>query len=297
MNLRDNFISLQEEMFAYEKLYAMENASFKRINEELRNTMPSQYWKHLSSQDMFLNESNTEIDTFLSDIYRKKDFLIGIKHDSQFPTTLIQNKMTYPVPLLYYKGNPDLLDSSIPKISVVGTRNISQEGTKRTKQLIHMIQQQNKKTQIISGLAKGVDTIALRTAIELHMKTIAVIGKPITEYYPQENKKLQNDIAKQHLLISHVPFYRYKKEPFSAKRYHFTERNSVMASISNATIIVEASETSGTRTQARDCLKHNIPLFFLKSCYDTGLQWIRKAVSDGAYILENSDLLWQIIGK
>ena len=94
--------------------------------------------------------------------------------------------------------------------------------------------------------------------------TIGVIGTPINEYYPKENKKLQDEIAKDFLLISQVPFYRYAHEPFKHRSYHFPRRNMIMASISKATVIVEASDISGSLIQAQECLKQNKKLFIME---------------------------------
>jgi DNA processing protein len=117
-------------------------------------------------------------------------------------------------------------------------------------------------------LAKGIDTAALTGALEARGKVIAVIGTPIDEYYPKENKELQDYIASHHLLLSQVPFYKYKNEHFKARRYYFPERNKTMSALSEATIIVEASDRSGTLTQARACFKQKRPLFILNSCFE-----------------------------
>ena len=82
----------------------------------------------------------------------------------------------------------------------------------------------------MSGLAKGIDTAAHESAIEFKGKTIGVIGTPIDKYYPKENKQLQDKIAKEFLLISQVPFYKYAHEHFKSRAYHFPRRNMTMAS-------------------------------------------------------------------
>lgn len=67
---------------------------------------------------------------------------------------------------------------------------------------------------IVSGLARGVDTVAHETAIQNGGNTIAVIGTPITEYYPPENKALQDLIADKFLLLSQVPIWRYAQQDY-----------------------------------------------------------------------------------
>ena len=108
---------------------------------------------------------------------------------------------------------------------------------------------------------------------------IGVIGTPIDECYPKENRELAEAMIDEEgcLIVSQVPFYRYSVQPFKTKRYYFPERNELMAAISDATIIVEASDTSGTLTQARACEHQGRPLFIMRSCYeDRSLEWPRK---------------------
>ena len=99
---------------------------------------------------------------------------------------------------------------------------------------------------IVSGLAKGIDAAAHKTAIKQKGRTIAVLGTPLNTYYPKENSKLKNFIAHRHLLISQVPFVRYSKQsPFGNKLF-FPERNKTMSALTEVTVIIEASGTSGT---------------------------------------------------
>lgn len=74
---------------------------------------------------------------------------------------------------------------------------------------------------IVSGLAAGIDTVAHKTAILNNGKTIAVTGTPLNYVYPRENAVLQDYIAKQHLLITQVPFY--KNQHYKANRLFFPE--------------------------------------------------------------------------
>src|SRR5690606_36859573 len=97
-------------------------------------------------------------------------------------------------------------------IAIVGTRKPTTEGIKRTEKLVKMLVNDN--FTIVSGLAQGVDTVAHRTALMVGGKTIAVIGTPLNEVYPKENAKLQDYIGRYHLLISQVPFVRYKMQDY-----------------------------------------------------------------------------------
>jgi DNA processing protein len=106
---------------------------------------------------------------------------------------------------------------------------------------------------------------------------------PITEYYPKENKDLQDFIAKNFLLVSQVPIVRYYQQNFKSNRIFFPERNATMSAISQATVIVEAGETSGSLTQARAALHQGRKLFILDSCFQNpGLTWPKRFEKQGA---------------
>ena len=179
-------------------------------------------------------------------------------------------------------------------ISIVGARKASAEGIKRAKRLSKELT--DKKFTIVSGLATGIDTAAHQSAIENKGNTIGVIGTPINEYYPQENKELQDKIAKKFLLISQVPFYKYANESFTHHKFHFPKRNMIMASISDATVIVEASDTSGSLTQAGECFKQKKKLFILDSCFDNSkIRWPKNFEKKGAIRVKNTaDILKSI---
>jgi len=151
-------------------------------------------------------------------------------------------------------------------VSIVGTREVSDLGWRRAARLARELAGSG--VVVVSGLAKGVDTAALESAIESHGGTVAVIGTPLSKAYPAENALLQETIWRQHLLIS--PF----SEGEQIFKANFPKRNRVMAAISDATVIIEASDTSGTLHQAAECQRLGRWLFIAKS------------------VAENPDLKW-----
>jgi DNA processing protein len=192
----------------------------------------------------------------------------------------------YPIELLYFQGWWDFVES--PCISIVGTRAPSEEGKSRAKKLTRWLV--GKGYTIISGLARGIDTVAHTTAIHEGGKTIAVIGTPLSKTYPHENANLQKTISEEHLLISQVPVVRNSKHGPTFNRMFFPERNVTMSVLSEATIIVEAGETSGTLTQARAALQQGRKLFILDSCFlDEQLTWPKKYAEKGAVRVRDFD--------
>lgn len=195
------------------------------------------------------------------------------------------NDAEYPLPLLYYRGNLDFIYTR--GVAVVGARHASEEGKMRAKKLVRELVAHD--LTIISGLAAGIDTAAHETAIASKGRTIAVIGTPITHVYPPQNRALQEEIAKNHLLISQVPIIRYEKGNPSTNRFNFPERNKTMSAISEATIIVEASNTSGSLTQARAALKQGRKLFILNNNFENpALTWPAKYEALGAIRIKNT---------
>lgn len=165
---------------------------------------------------------------------------------------------------VFYAGEVGLLNQKC--VSIVGTREVSDAGWKRAERLARELASCG--VVVVSGLAKGVDTAALTSAIGAGGKTIGVIGTPLSKAYPAENAPLQEAIWRDHLLMT--PF----AEGETVYRSNFPKRNRVMAAVSDATVIVEASDTSGTLHQAAECQRLGRWLFILKSVVDdSSLTW------------------------
>ena len=185
---------------------------------------------------------------------------------------------------LWIAGDVSLLKK--PCVAIVGARKVSREGAARARRLARELVQSG--VIVVSGLAKGVDTEALRSAIDAGGKTIAVIGTPITKAYPAENRKLQETIYRQHLLISQFAPGRVVFQS------NFPERNKLMAAISDATVIVEASDTSGSLHQAAECVRLGRWLFIAKSLAENpSLRWPKDFVQypNTRILNETSDIL------
>jgi DNA processing protein len=149
---------------------------------------------------------------------------------------------------------------------------------------------------VVSGLAEGIDTAAHTAAIEAGGQTIAVIGTPLGVYYPKSNIDLQNQIAKDYLLISQVPVLRYARQAVPQNRLFFPERNVTMSALTEATIIVEASDTSGTLIQARAALHQGRKLFILESCFRrSDITWPARFEQLGAIRVKTPADIWSAL--
>ena len=181
-------------------------------------------------------------------------------------------------------------------VAVVGSRKPSREGLSRTRRLVRELVADN--FTVVSGLAAGIDRVAHETAIEEDGRTIAVIGTPLSHVYPKENTSLQRHIANHFLVVSQVPLMRYESQDYRLNRFFFPERNATMSALTEATIIVEAGETSGTLIQARAALRQKRKLFVLDSCFrNPRLTWPAKLARQGAIRIRDYDEIKQCLSS
>ena len=280
-------ISPRRELGAYEALFLEQGATFKRLAEKFvsdPSALPSDF---VSPQDS--DGAANKVIKKLFDL-GVKQFGVRINKAGDYPDKLRHAK--YPVELLYYQGAWEL--SEMRGLAVVGSRKPSEEGARRAARLAKELVKRN--FAVVSGLATGIDTTAHSAALEAGGVTIAVIGTPLGEYYPKENRNLQDHIAREHLLISQIPVLYYDVQPFEQKRQNFPDRNATMSALTEGTIIVEAGETSGTLTQARAALYQGRKLFILESCFQNpAITWPARFEKEGAIRVREPEDIWKAL--
>jgi DNA processing protein len=208
------------------------------------------------------------------------DYSVTTINDESYPASL--RKLSKPPLMIFTRGVIEYADT--PCISVVGSREASEEGRRRAQKLAILLAQHG--YTVVSGLAKGIDTAAQTAIVKAGGKTIGVIGTAIDQCYPSENAILQEKIATGHLLLSQFPL----AQP--TQKYNFPQRNYVMCGLSQATVIVEAGETSGALYQARYCLQEGRKLYVMKSLLENpNLTWPKTYVKRGATVLSDIDQL------
>ncbi|MBW2066778.1 MAG: DNA-protecting protein DprA [Deltaproteobacteria bacterium] len=205
-----------------------------------------------------------------------EDYHIIYRKDPLYPELL---EKTDDAPLfLFCEGEIDLFNKK--GISVVGTRNPSDLGVRRARKLAMLLAADG--YVVVSGLAKGIDTAAHTGAIKAGGRTIAVIGTPLDRSYPKENSALQKVIAQGHLLVSQFPF------THPVTKFNFPARNYTMSGISRATVVIEASESSGALIQARQCMAQGRHLFILRNLLDRDdLKWPGQYREKGAFVISD----------
>lgn len=268
-----------EEICAYESLWLNNGAWFANLADLFRanpGAIPSDLVDPgiaSVAQDRLIAEVGTE---FLSKVG------VRVHGAGEYPKKL--RDADHPMELLYYRGNWELVDTK--SVAIVGTRSPSEEGEFNAGLIAHKLVKSG--FTVVSGLAKGIDSAAHNAALHAGGNTIAVIGTPLDQYYPRENRELQERIARDHLVISQVPFLRYRDQNFKTNRLFFPARNVTMSALTSATIIVEAGNTSGTLVQARAALAQKRKLFILDSCFrKSDLTWPARFEKLGAVRVKN----------
>lgn len=194
--------------------------------------------------------------------------------DEDYPLNL---RTVYDGPLmLMVRGR--LVPTDERSVAVVGTRQASPAGLARAGEIAANLVEAG--YVVVSGLAAGIDSAAHCAALAAGGRTIAVIGTGLHEAFPKENAELQERIGRDHAVISQ--FW-----PDQGPRKHtFPMRNAVMSGLARATVVVEASFTSGARMQARLALEHGRPVMLVSSLVDEH-EWAQEyAARPGVYVVD-----------
>jgi DNA processing protein len=212
-----------------------------------------------------------------------EDYINGLEDEGILVTTVLDG--SYPVnlrmvhdrpPALFFRGDLDPRDER--SVAVVGTRKATEEGLERARAIVQALLEREYVT--VSGLAAGIDTAAHRATLEAGKRTVAVIGTGLRHSFPKENAELQARLASSSTVLSQ---FWPGQEP---RRWTFPQRNAVMSGFARATVVVEASDTSGARGQARLAREHGRPVFLLRSLLEH--DWARHAAGyPGVYVVDD----------
>jgi DNA processing protein len=192
---------------------------------------------------------------------------------------------------LYIRGNfPQEKDCVF--LTVVGSRNYTAYGEGVCRELIKGLK--DYPFVIISGLAIGIDTIALTTALDTQLPCIAVPGSGLDDevLYPKQNHKLAHRIINQGgCLLSEYP------DDFKATKWSFPKRNRIMAGLSHAVLVIEAENISGTRITARLATEYNREVFAVPgSVFNTTSEGCHNLISEGAMLVSSAQDILDYFG-
>lgn len=204
--------------------------------------------------------------------------------DANYPASLLE--IADPPPLLYLKGNPDLLQH--PAIGIVGSRNASTQGINNAHAFANALASAG--LSVISGMALGIDSAAHQGALEALVthphsgSTIAVIGTGMDLVYPARNRALAHQIVEQGLLVSEFPL------GTKALAHNFPRRNRIISGLSRGVLVVEAAAASGSLITARQAGEQGREVFAIPGSIHSPLaKGCHQLIKQGAKLVDSAN--------
>jgi len=204
--------------------------------------------------------------------------------DPTYPSRL-KEIYDYP-PVLYIKGSLPAEDE--PCLAVVGTRRPTVYGRQVAEEMVTDLARSS--ITIISGLARGIDSVAHRSALDAGGKTVAVFGSGLDIVYPGENAKLAQAITEHGALVSEYPL------GVKPRAENFPLRNRIMSGLSLGVLVVEAGERSGALITAQQAVEQNREVFAIPgSILSPASQGTNRLIQEGAKLVRNyADILEEL---
>ncbi len=205
-------------------------------------------------------------------------------YDEDYPSLL--KEIADPPPLLFVRGNPELLSS--PQIAIVGSRNPSTSGLEIAFNFAKTLSQCG--FTITSGLALGIDAASHRGALKANGPTLAVAGTGLDRVYPAKHKDLATEIVNTGAMVSEFP------PGTSAKASNFPRRNRIISGLCQGLLVVEAAKSSGSLITARMALEQNREVFAIPgSIYNPLARGCNALIREGAKLVETTqDILEEL---
>lgn len=220
-------------MLSYETQYQKRRAALDGVER------PRDLYRNYSHADVTIEQMN------------KKGIVALTINSEGYPSSL---KNIYDPPfVLYCRGDLSLLSDGVRKIAVVGTRRMTRYGKDVTREFVSAFARSGICT--VSGLARGVDSAAHKTALDEDGATIAVLGCGADVVYPPENAELYDEIVRKGLIISEYP------PGTSPHAFRFPERNRIISGISDSVLVTEAGAGSGSMITADTAIEQGKDLY------------------------------------
>ncbi len=219
-------------------------------------------WSLIDNDLVWLTQDNNRIVTFI---------------DGKYPSQL--KEIADPPPVLFVRGNPDLL--SKPQIAIVGSRNPSHIGVETAQAFANSLCQFG--FVITSGLALGIDAASHQGALDAGGYTVAVAGTGLDRVYPARNVDLASRIVNTGAMVSEFP------PGTLAKANHFPRRNRIISGLCQGLLVVEAAKASGSLITARLALEQNREVFAIPgSIHNPLARGCNALIREGAKLVETS---------
>lgn len=204
-----------------------------------------------------------------------KDIHICTIYDIDYPISLLQYE---DAPFgIFYKGNISMINEK-KNISIVGSRKCTRYGIDVTNSMVEQLSPYE--INIVSGMAKGIDSVAHRAAIKNNINTIAVLGSGIDVIYPKENYRLYHEILENSgCIISEFPL---GTPPLSR---NFPMRNRIISGMCELLVVTEGGEKSGTLITVGAALEQGKNIIVVPgSIFSSESKGTNKLIKDGAYV-------------
>jgi DNA processing protein len=207
--------------------------------------------------------------------------MYGIESGSE---EILKNINNPPI-VLYVMG--EIKD--MPSVSIVGTRHPTDYGAKNTAKISYDLARIG--LRVVSGLARGIDTVAHKAAIKAKGVTIAVIGSGLNNIYPPENKELAEIISSNRgAVISEYPLF---SKPL---KNNFPRRNRIISALSFATLVIEGDFNSGALITARYAVEQGREVMALPGSVDSRFSnGPNSLIKEGAYLVRNAKDIIELI--
>lgn len=226
-------------------------------------------------------QNNLDLDKEMKELARRLIKVITIE-DKEYP--LILKEIDSPPFLLYVMGKIELLNQ--PGLAVVGTRKPTEYGRKAAKELVKQLAV---RLVIVSGLARGIDSLVHWQCLESKAKTVAVLGHGLEQIYPRENQRLADEIvASGGALVTEYPLN------YPMDKVNFPQRNRIIAGLTLGTLVIEGGQRSGTKITANMAVDYGREVFCVPGPINSELSLgPAELIQNGAKLVTKAEDIWE----
>ena len=235
-------------------------------------------------KELIKNTQNYDYLENITEELKQKNMTYISKESDKFPAAL---RLIPDSPVGIFAAGALPSDDTI-KIAVIGSRYCTEYGKITANMFSKSLSESG--IVIVSGMARGVDSIAHKATIEAGGKTIAVLGCGLDICYPSENRKLRDEIINSGCLISEYP------PGTRPLRHHFPARNRIISGMSNGIIVTEAAAKSGTMITVGQAIEQGKDVFAVPGCITMAKsEGTNKLIKDGAFLVDRpADVLFAL---
>jgi DNA processing protein len=210
---------------------------------------------------------------------QKSNGWLWIYGDNNYPAIL--SNIPDPPLVVYGQGNPNLDEESL--LAMIGTRKPTPYGKRVALLLAKDLV--NEGISLVSGLARGIDSIAHKASVDAQMPTIGIVAHGLDMIYPPENRKLKEDILSTGgTVLSEYPF------GIKPLRGFFDQRNRIIAGLCKGTLVIEAGDKSGTRLTVNHALAQSREVFAVPGPIDSDYSlYPNELISSGAIMVRSKE--------